>query len=286
MLEDLSMTIRIVTDSTCDLPQHVLREWDITVVPLYINIGDRGYLDGMDITRREFYTNLPSYASHPTTGTPGVDRFLETFNSLLARGASGILSIHISQSLSATVEIARTAARDFPAGVVTVRDSAQLSLGTGFQVETAARLAREGKPLPEILAALDDLAARTFVTARLNTLEFLRRSGRMNSFMAGLGSLLQVKPLLTMKNGHPGSERVRTTARATARLVEMLKAYQPIERFALLHTNAREEAEAFRAQIASLLPSGEIYSMDITPVIGAHIGPGAVGYALVSKNPV
>ena len=280
------MSISIVTDSTCDLPQSIIQELNITVIPLFINIGEKGYRDGVDITRRDFYANLPGYSTHPTTGTPGVDRFTETFADLAAQGATGILSIHISKSLSATVDVARAAARDFQPGIVTVRDSEQLSLGTGFQVETAARMAREGKSMPEIIAALDDLAARTFVTARLDTLAFLRRSGRMNAFMAGLGSLLQIKPLLTMKNGHPGSERVRTITRATARLVDMLKSYLPVERFALLHTNAAGEAEEFRAHVASLLPPGEIYSMDITPVIGAHIGPGAVGYALVSKNPV
>ena len=280
------MTISIVTDSTCDLPHNVIQELGITVIPLFINIGDKGYLDGVDITRREFYTSLPGYTTHPTTGTPGVDTFINTFKALSDRGCSGILSIHISRNLSATVDIARTAAQDFQPTPVTVRDGGQLSLGTGFQVETAARMALEGRSMPEILSALDDLAARTYVTARLDTLEYLRRSGRMNNFMAGLGSLLQIKPILTMKNGHPSSERVRTAKRADVRLVEMLAERLPIERFALLHTNAPEEAEAFRARVAHLIPSDDIYSMNITPVIGAHIGPGAVGYAIISKKPV
>ena len=103
--------------------------------------------------------------------------------------------------------------------------------------------------------------------------------------MTGLGSLLQLKPILTMKNGLPGSERVRTSVKAESRLIEMLEAHQPIERFALLHANAPEEAQVFQEKISDLIPKGEVYSMDITPVIGAHIGPGAVGYAIVSKNP-
>jgi fatty acid-binding protein DegV len=104
--------------------------------------------------------------------------------------------------------------------------------------------------------------------------------------MAGLGSLLQLKPILTMKNGLPGSERVRTTSKAEARIIEMLEEHQPIERFALLHTNAPEEANAFFTRVKSLIPEGEVYSMDITPVIGVHIGPGAVGYAIISKKPI
>ena len=280
------MTIGIVTDSTCDLPQEIIQALGITVVPLFINIGDKGFLDGVDITRTEFYVNLPRYSTHPTTGTPGTDAFLKAFKALVARGCTEILTIHISKSLSATVDVARTAAEEFREVPVTVRDSGQLSLGTGFQVEVAARMASAGKSMTDILKALEDLMSRTFVTTRLDTLEFLRRSGRMNRFMAGLGSLLQIKPILTMKNGHPDSVRVRTAARAEARLVEMLESFLPIEQFALLHTNAAREADAFLKRIARLLPAEQFHSMDITPVIGAHIGPGAVGYVVISKNPV
>ena len=188
--------------------------------------------------------------------------------------------------MSGTVGVAQTAASEFNEMPVTVRDSGQLSLGTGFQVETAARMANEGKSMDEILAALNDMMPRTFVAAGLRTLDYLRRSGRMSRFMTGLGSLLQLKPILTMKNGQPGSERVRTTQKAEARLISMLEEHRPIERFALLHTNAPEEAKTFYARIANLIPEGEVYSMDITPVIGAHIGPGAVGYAIISEKQV
>ena len=276
------MTIKIVTDSTSDLPQEVVQNLGITVVPLFINIGDTGYLDGVEITRKDFYTNLPNYDVHPTTGTPGMDAITQVYKKLASDGATQILSIHISKSLSATVEVAESAARDFEQIPVVVHDSQQLSTGTGFQVETAARMAVEGKTMDEILAALDEIMQRTLVAAGLDTLEYLRRSGRMNRFMTSLGSLLQLKPILTMKNGLPGSERVRTAEKAETRLIELLKERQPIERFALLHTNAGKKAEVFKAKIIELIPEGEVYSMDITPVIGAHIGPGAVGYAIVS----
>jgi len=278
------MSIRIVADSTCDLPQNVIQEFGISVVPLFINVADKGYLDGVEITRKQFYTDLPDYEFHPTTGTPGPEAFTQVFTRLVTEGATEILSIHISKSLSATVEIAQTAAHTFTQIPVTVRDSQQLSLGTGFQVETAARMALEGKSMEEIRNALDDMSSRTYVAAGLKTLDYLRRSGRMNAFMAGLGSFLQLKPILTMSNGLPGSERVRTASKAESRLIEMLEEHQPIERFALLHTNAPEEAEVFRSRISHLIPEGEVYSMDITPVIGAHIGPGAVGYAIISKT--
>jgi DegV family protein with EDD domain len=213
------MTIKIVTDSTCDLPEKVIQELGITVVPLYINIGDQGFLDGLEITRKDFYTNLPSYDVHPTTGTPGTDAFSQTYKRLVSEGATQILSIHISKSLSAIVDVAKSAAKAFDQIPVAVRDSQHLSTGTGFQVETAARMAQQDKSLEEITKTLDDLTGRTFVAAGIETLEFLRRSGRMNAFMTGLGSLLQLKPILTMKNGLPGTEHVRTTARAEARLI-------------------------------------------------------------------
>ena len=278
------MTIRIVTDSTCDLPDEIVSQLNITVVPLYINVGDKGYLDGVEISRQEFYDNLPHYPTHPTTGTPGIDAFLKTYMELAQEGASEIISVHISESLSATVDVARNAAQQFNDVPVTVLDSQQLSLGTGFQVEAAARLAREGKELGEILAAIEDLSSRTFVAAALDTLDYLRRSGRMNAIMAGLGSLLQLKPILTMYKGEPGSERVRTTSKAFQRLVTMLEERQPIERFAMVHTNAPEAAENFRERIVDLIPEDHTYSMDITPVIGAHIGPGAVGFSIISKK--
>ena len=278
------MTIKIVTDSTCDLPQEVIQALGITVVPLFINIDDKGYLDGVEITREEFYTRLPDYPVHPTTGTPGIDAFTQAYQRLQDEGATEILSIHISKSLSATVDVANTAASDFKSIPVIVRDSDQLSIGTGFQVELAAQMAIDGRSMVEIQTALDELMPRTFVTAALDTLDYLRRSGRMNAFLTGIGSLLQLKPILTMKNGQPGSARVRTSRKAEARLVEMLKEHQPIERFALLHTNAAEKAETIRLKVSEWLPDSEFYSMDITPVIGAHLGPGAVGYAIITKQ--
>ncbi|HSF80835.1 MAG TPA: DegV family protein [Anaerolineales bacterium] len=278
------MTLKVVSDSTCDLPEAVIQALGITIIPVYINIGDRGYLDGVEITRQEFYVNLPNYTSHPTTGAPGPEAFRQVYERLAASGASEILSIHIGGSVSATVNVAQTGAKECSQAAIRVWDSRQLSLGTGFQVELAARMAREGKPVDEIVSALADMNSRTFVAARLETLIYLQRSGRMNAVMTGLGSLLQLKPIITMQEGRLGSERVRTIARAEARLIEMLIARQPVEKFALLHSNAPEQAEAFRLRSAHLIPAEQVQSIDITPVIGAHIGPGAVGFAVVSRK--
>lgn len=275
------MGIRILSDSTSDLPVTRQKALGIEVIPLSINVGSQGFLDGIDMTRSEFYQQLPHFSEHPSTGTPSIGAFQEAYQRLLDDGADQILSIHISESLSGTVNVARQAAANFPAGQVLVRDSGQLSMGIGFQIERAAEMANNGATMEAITQALDQLAPRCYVAARLDTLEFLRRSGRMNAVMTGLGSLLQIKPILTMVNGQPGSERVRTNSKADALLIDMLEGRQPIERLALLHSNAAAEAQAFKERIEHLLPTGEIYSMEITPVLGVHIGPNAVGYAIV-----
>lgn len=275
------MTIKIVTDSTCDLPAEIIEANGIEVVPLYINIGEQGYLDGMDITRTEFYENLAHYPAHPTTGTPGPEQFRQLYERLADEGATQILSIHISISLSATIDAAWAGAGQTKGVSVTVFDSRQLSLGTGFLVETAAKAAADGKSMGEILALLEAQIPRTYVWAGLDTLEFLKRSGRMNGVVAGLGSLLQLKPLLKMYAGQPASEQVRTRGRAMRKLVSLLEEQAPLERVALVHANAPERAEQLRQSVARLLPAGETMSVEITPVIGAHVGPGAVGFAVL-----
>lgn len=167
---------------------------------------------------------------------------------------------------------------------VTVLDSRQLSLATGFLVQAAAEAAAEGHSMDEIIGLLEEQISRTHVFAGLDTLEFLRRSGRMNWAMAGLGTVLQIKPLLKMYDGNPTAERVRTRRRAIERLISLLSDLVPLERVALVHTHALDRAEDLRRRAQHLLPEGEIPSVDIAPVIGAHIGPGAVGFACVAGH--
>ncbi len=181
-----------------------------------------------------------------------------------------------------TLDVARTAAAETQSIPVTVVDAGQLSLGTGFMVEAAARAAQKGLSLQDIQSMLVELGKRTHVFAALDTLEFLRRSGRMNGVVAGIGSLLQIKPLLKMHQGTPTSERVRTSDKAIERLIELLSDLQPLERVALVHTNAADKARELYQRVRDILPEGEVLSVDITPVIGTHIGPGAVGFACIS----
>ena len=278
------MSIKIVTDSTCDLPESVIARHGVTVVPLYINIGQKGYLDGVELSRQEFYERLPTYNPLPTTATPGMDTFRKTYEKLASEGATEILSLHISISLSATVDVARLAAKETHSVPVTVMDSRQLSLGTGFLVERAAQAAAEGCSMSEIMAVLEDQILRTHVIAALDTLEYLRRSGRMNSAVAALGTLLQMKPLLKMYDGNPTAERVRTNNGAIERLVSLMSGLAPFERVAFVHSHAPAKAESLRHKVQHLLPAGEIPSVEITPVLGANIGPGAAGFAVVTAR--
>jgi len=279
------MPVKIVTDSTCDLPEEIIAALDITVVPLYINIGQRSYLDGIDMSRQEFYERLPDFEDHPQTASPGPEMFRETYERVAEEGADEILSIHISISLSGTLNTAKLAAKATDAVPVTVFDSQQLSIGTGFLVEAAAKAAAAGQTLSEIVELLKEKAQRTHLFAALDTLEFLRRSGRMSWAVSKIGGILKIKPLLTMNDGDPNVEQVRTSKRAVQRLIDKLTDLHPFEELALVHTNAPEKLKELRERARHLFPEGkEPIAVDVTPVIGVHIGPGAAGFACVSAG--
>lgn len=278
------MSIHIVTDSTCDLPAELVRANNITVIPMYINVGAEAFRDGVDITRRQFYQQLPSFKHHPTTAAPSPGLFRQTYEQLAAEGATEILSIHISVKLSAVVDMAAQAAQATSLIPVTVLDSRQLSMGMGFQVLAAAQAAAAGRSMTEIISMLEGQIARTHTFAALDTLEFLRRSGRMNFALAFLGSLLHIKPFLKMYNGNPTAERVRTRGKAMDRLIALLQDAAPLEKVALLHSSAADRAEEIKQRVQHLLPPGDPIFEEINPVLGAHLGPGVVGFSVISKK--
>jgi DegV family protein with EDD domain len=279
------MSIRIVTDSSCDLPQGILDDYGITVVPLYINIGSESYLDGVTMSREEFYEGLPDFDSHPMTSVPGPGTFIEAFDELADGGAKEILAIHVAGSLSAMVNSARLAAEEWDKLPVTVFDSGNLTLGTGFQAMAAAKAASEEQTMDEIVTLLKDQAARTYCFAALDTVEFLRRSGRLTRFQSSLASILQIKPLLKMNSGEFDMERVRTRKVALDRVIELLSELGPLEELALVHTHAPEEAEVLGGKARHLAPEGAFsLSAEVTPVIGTHIGPGAVGFVAIKAR--
>jgi DegV family protein with EDD domain len=283
--EEGSMSIRIVTDSNCDLPADIVQEYAITVVPMYINIGAESYLDGVEMSRGEFYEGLPHFKAHPMTSAPGPGTFVETYERLAGEGATAILAVHMAGSLSAMVNSARLAVEEWDKLPVAVFDSGNLTLGTGLQVVAAARAAAEGRTMDEIVALLEDQAARTYCFAALDTVEFLRRSGRLSRFQSGLASVLRIKPLLKMNSGEFAMERVRTRRGALARVLELVGELGALEELALVHTHAPEQAESLRRQASDYFAwDSTTLSAEVTPVIGTHIGPGAVGLVAIQEH--
>jgi len=279
------MSTRIVTDSTCDLPQAVVQEHGITVIPLYINFGDQSHLDGVELSRRQFYEMLPDYESPPTTAAPGTDVFTEVYERLAAEGATDVLSIHVSSTVSATYDVARVVAQDIEAVPVTAFDGRQITVGTGLQVLQAAEAAAAGRSVAEIAAMLEEVVPRVHSFAALDTVVFLRRSGRVTALQYGLSTLLSIKPLIMMHNGEMAGERIRTRKGCVARMIELVRDLGPLERLALVHTNAPDAVEDLRSQVADLVPEGkEPYTVEVTPVIGSHVGPGAVGLVAVQAR--
>ncbi len=280
------MTIKIVTDSTCDLPPELVNRYGITVMPCYINMGGKSYLDGVELSRQEFYEQLPLHNPPPTTSAPGIATFVEKYEQLIAEGASGIVSIHISARLSNIVNVARLAAETVTGAPVRVIDAGQLTVGTGLLALEAVRASRAKHTLDAIAGMLKAYTKRIHTAATLDTLEYLRRSGRLSRFQAMMGAALRIKPLLTMNDDVIGMQRVRTRQKAIERLLSILDALQPIESLVMVHTYAREEAELLWRQINALIPSLSYpLFVDVTTALGAHLGPGAIGFTCVTAEP-
>ena len=279
------MSIRIVTDSTCDLPEAVVSKYGITVVPDYINLDGQSYLDGVELSRQEFYQRLPDCESPPTTSAPPPAVFAREYERLAAEGATEVLSVHVPEYWSNLLSVARIAARETDCVRVTVFDSRQLSLGTGFMIIKAAKAVSDGCCMSEVVAILEEMIPRVHVLALLDTLEFLRRSGRVSRLQASMGGLLSIKPLMHVHRGEISMERLRTRRRGVDRLLRCLSDFGPLEGLGLLHTNAHNRVAALRREVHRLLPRVDAQiSLEATPVIGVHIGPGAVGVACVSAQ--
>src|SRR3972149_1393073 len=214
------MKIGIVTDSTSDLPAHLVEEHNIQVVPTILILDEKEYTDGIGITREEFYTRLPSLETMPTTAAPSIGDFTTPYETLFSQGYDHIISIHPANQLTAIVNVARQAAHEFQ-NKVTCVDSGSLSLGLGFQVIAAAEVAESG--LKPALEAIESTRKRLHVTAALDTMEYLKRSGRVPGAVAALGGLLSIKPMIELTDGEVKAiGAVRTTKQADERMLNFL----------------------------------------------------------------
>lgn len=276
--------IAVVTDSTADIPLDLVSKHQISVVPNIIILGDRNLEDGKGITRQEFYEQLHSMNPLPTTATAASGVYEELYAELFAHGAQQVISTHASSKLSGIYNAARLAANEFD-GRVKVIDSEQLTLGLGFQVLAAAEAIDQGTSLGHVEDIITDIRKRIRVVAMLDTLEYVRRSGRVSWAQARIGALLRIKPFLEVSDGDVLSlGETRTFKRGVIRLADLLTRLGPLEKLAVLHTNAEDEALTFAERYApSNIPSPLI--INVTTVIGTHVGPHGLGFAAVVQRP-
>ncbi len=274
------MKIGLVTDSTADIPPAMQEQYGIEIVRALIYINGQSFEDGREITREEFYTRLPVIKPVPTTSTPSVGAFQERYEKLLRLGADAVVSIHAANSLSGIFNAARLAASDFGERVH-VLDSMQLSLGIGFQVLEAAEAVARGAVLQEVLSLVDAVRQRVRVVALLDSLEYVRRSGRVSWAKALIGSMLHLQPLVELRHGLVQRlGQARTRMQGVMRLKESLDSFGPLERLAVLHTNAENAALQLLQEVRSRVPVAP-FVVNVTTAIGTHVGPNGLGLAAV-----
>lgn len=272
------MTVRIVTDSTSDMPAEMAQELGIPVVPLSVVFGEETLKEGSEISHDVFYERLAHSKDLPTTSSPSVGDFLDTYREVL-KETDEIISIHLSSKLSATYSAATQAAAILAdeGAKIEVVDSLTVSMGMTFMCQAAAKAAAEGSTLEEIRNILDEMSPRISVYVVLNTLEYVRRGGRIGRARAFLGTMLRVKPILSFDGGevHP-EERVRTRSLALDRLFQMVTSNPKIQEVGVAYSINAEEAEGLRQRISEALAM-DVQMTRIGAVAGVHGGPGVLG---------
>jgi DegV family protein with EDD domain len=278
------MKIGIVTDSTSDIPAYLIEQHEIQVVPTVLILDGKEYADGIGISREDFYRRLPSLRTPPTTAAPSIGDFTTPYKTLFSQGCDHIISIHAASQLTTIINVARQAADEFP-NKVTCIDSGSLSPGLGFQVIAAAEEAELG--LKPALDAITSTRKRLQVSAALDTMEYLKRSGRVPAAVATLGGLLSIKPMIELIDGEVKAiGAVRTTTQADERMLKFLLERGELERLAVLHTNAEPRARKLLNEMMSRSRQSvprDILFVNVTAIIGTHLGPNGLGFAAVRK---
>ncbi len=278
------MTVKIVTDSTADLPPQLAEELGITMVPVYLRFGKEVFHDGVDITADEFYRRLKSDPVHPSTTQPTPQDFIDVYKEL-APQADGIISIHVTAKLSGTFNSAlqaKAAAGDkCPIEVI---DSQVVTMGLGQLAMAANALAQSGKSLPQVAEEVKKMIQSIRVIGLLDTLKYLALGGRIGKVQALLGSVLNVKPMLTMKDGllSPAG-RARSRVKGIEVLFNYVKNAGAIQDMAVVYNTEREEAQAFVKRLGALFPEEKIILAQLGPALGVHTGPGIIFIALRGK---
>ena len=270
--------VRIVTDSTADLTPEQQRAAGITVVPLNVHFGDEVFRDHMDLSTAEFFRRLKASPQLPRTSQPSVGAFEEAYRSL-RQGGDEIVSVHLSSKVSGTYNSALMAAQSVGEGKIDVVDSLSTSMALGFIALEGAKLARAGRDRQAVAECLRGLVPKARVICVVDTLTYLERGGRIGKARALLGSLLNVKPILQLKDGEVVPlGRARGRPQALNRLVELLERDGKVRQLAIMHGAAQTDAEQLRERVASSYPGVDIQLTEIGAVLGTHTGPGVIGF--------
>ncbi len=279
------MPVKVVTDSVADLPPQVVDELGITVIPLNVRFGEKVYRDGIDLTTEQFYQELTRSKIFPVTSVPSPVTFADAYDKL-AEETDEILAIMLSSRLSATREVAvqSIGLMKRPCRVEVI-DSERAVMAQGFLVMAAARAAQAGAKLDELIAMVRSNIPRVDMRAAFDTLEYLRRGGRIGAAQALLGTVLRIHPLITMKSGmvEPAG-RARSRAKAMEHLYQFAADYERIEEMAVEEAACPEDADLLTDRLGNLFPRERIYRTKTTPVIGAHTGPGLLLVALMGDK--
>ncbi|MSQ31718.1 MAG: DegV family protein [Dehalococcoidia bacterium] len=276
------MTVRIVTDSTADIPSDVAKSLDITVVPLSVRFGSESFKDGVEISSDQFFEKLQKNQVLPKTSQPSVGEFLEMYSGF---ARDQIVSIHVAQQLSGTFNSATVAAQLAGAERIAVVDSRLVSMGLGMVVIETAKKTNAGMGFREASQYATDCIKRVHCLLTLDTLEYLQKGGRIGKAQAFLGSTLGIRPLLSVKDGevHP-VERLRTRAKAIERVLELTNAIPKASRYYVMHSVAQQDAETVAKRLRDSFPGKEVGIGKLGPVIGVYAGPGTVGVATLEAE--
>lgn len=279
--------VAILTDSTAYIPEPILKQYSISTIPLFVVWGEQSLKDGVDITPQEFYQRLATAKTMPTTSQPSAQDMKETFERLLNQGYD-VLGIFISSKLSGTMQSAEQALAMMPqaAARVAIVDSLSTAMAMGFQVVQTARAAQQGASLMECKQAAEEARQNSGVYFVVDTLEFLHRGGRIGGAQAFLGTALNIKPLLELREGRiEAVEKIRTKSKAVQRMIELVAervAGRTPVRLAAIHANAEAEAQALLEAASAAINPVETFFASVSPVIGVHTGPGVVGLAFMA----
>ncbi|MEC9107173.1 MAG: DegV family protein [Chloroflexota bacterium] len=275
--------IALVTDSTCDLPESVVKDKNITVIPLNVHFGEETFLDGIDLQSNEFFEKLSTSEIHPQTSQPSVGRFVETYNDLLKKHDS-ILSLHISSKLSATYNSALQAQKEIGNENIKVIDSMNGTLGLGAIVHHIADLNQKGESFENLVKEAEKIIPNAIFMGLVPTLEYLAKGGRIGKARAFMGSLLKIKPILSAVDGEIQSVgKARTLIKGMDFIVDEMK-NRKISKLFIVHANHEERANLLKEKTKDIVDPKDVIIAEFGPVVGTHLGPGAFGVGFISSE--